>query len=185
MENGQNDDTVCFRAEVHAKRESLGNDAANILVAAVIELGQDDDSSFIRSEVDTCRIMRSRLGNVGLKRRAVAYGLFGQPLRVHARRKVHHQSFSHPFLMHDDSPLRHRAGEAIVPSSHDGFVAPQRYSVVCGRRQVVRGSETPGLRPEFTHHEIADDQASPIEISVIAQSGTGGGELGEQGLLGG
>jgi hypothetical protein len=32
MENGQNDDTVCFRAEVHAKRESLGNDTANILV---------------------------------------------------------------------------------------------------------------------------------------------------------
>ncbi len=28
--------------------------------------------------------------NVGLKRRAVAYGLFGRTLRVHARRKVHH-----------------------------------------------------------------------------------------------
>ena len=32
MENGQNDDTVSFRAEVHAKRESLGDDTANILV---------------------------------------------------------------------------------------------------------------------------------------------------------
>ena len=32
MENGQNDDTVCFRAEVHAEWESLGNDTANILV---------------------------------------------------------------------------------------------------------------------------------------------------------
>jgi hypothetical protein len=32
METGQNDDTVSFRAEVHAKRESLGDDTANILV---------------------------------------------------------------------------------------------------------------------------------------------------------
>jgi hypothetical protein len=32
MENGQNDGTVCFRAEVHAKWESLGDDTANILV---------------------------------------------------------------------------------------------------------------------------------------------------------
>jgi hypothetical protein len=32
MENGQNDDTVSFRAEVHAERESLGDDTANILV---------------------------------------------------------------------------------------------------------------------------------------------------------
>jgi hypothetical protein len=32
MENGQNDDTMSFRAEVHAKRESLGDDTANILV---------------------------------------------------------------------------------------------------------------------------------------------------------
>jgi hypothetical protein len=31
MENGQNDDTMSFRAEVHAKRESLGDDTANIL----------------------------------------------------------------------------------------------------------------------------------------------------------
>ena len=32
MKNGQNDDAVCFRAEVHAKRESLGDNTANILV---------------------------------------------------------------------------------------------------------------------------------------------------------
>ncbi len=32
MENGQNDDTVSFCAEVRAKRESLGDDTANILV---------------------------------------------------------------------------------------------------------------------------------------------------------
>ena len=92
---------------------------------------------------------------------------------------------THTLFMHDDSPLRHRAGEAIVPSRHDGFVAPQRYSVVRGRRQVVGDPEAPGLRPEFTHHEIANDQTSPIEIPVIAQSGAGGSELGEQGLLGG
>jgi hypothetical protein len=32
MENGQNDDTVCFRPKVHAKWESLGDDTANIPV---------------------------------------------------------------------------------------------------------------------------------------------------------
>jgi hypothetical protein len=32
VENGQNDDTMSFRAKVHAKRESLGNDTANIPV---------------------------------------------------------------------------------------------------------------------------------------------------------
>jgi hypothetical protein len=32
MKNGQNDDTVSFRAEVHAKRKSLGDNTANILV---------------------------------------------------------------------------------------------------------------------------------------------------------
>jgi hypothetical protein len=116
---------------------------------------------------------------------AVAYGLFGHPLRVPGRRKVQHQSFSRTLFMHDDSPLRHRAAEAIVPSRHDRFVAPQRYSVVCGRGQVVGDPEALGLRSEFTHQEIADDQTSPIEIPVIAQSGAGGGELGEQGLLSG
>jgi len=30
-------------------------------------------------------------------------GLFGHPLRDPARRKVHHQSFSHTLFMHDDS----------------------------------------------------------------------------------
>ena len=137
------------------------------------------------SRLAHCNNIKVRLGFLNSAGRAVASGLFGHPLRDPARRKVHHQSFSHTLFMHDDSPLRHRASEAIVPSRHDGFVAPQRYSVVCGRRQVVRDPEAPGLRPEFTHHEIANDQTSPIEVPVISQPGTGGGELGEQGLLGG
>src|SRR5258707_12463455 len=36
MENGQNDDTMSFRTEVHAKRESLGDDTANFLVNSCV-----------------------------------------------------------------------------------------------------------------------------------------------------
>jgi hypothetical protein len=49
MENGQNDDTVCFRAEVDVKRESLGDDTANILVNCCVghrPLSGDGHTSF-------------------------------------------------------------------------------------------------------------------------------------------
>jgi hypothetical protein len=72
----------------------------------------------------------------------------------------------------------HRATTGLSPRS------AILWSVVCGRRQIVRRPETPGLRPEFTHHEIADDQTSPIEIPVIAQSGTGPRRAGRAGFVG-
>ena len=65
--------------------------------------------------------------------------------------------------------LRHRAGQAIVPPRHDGIIAPQLDSGVRGCRQIIRCSETPWHGPEFTHHEVADDQSRPIEIPVVAQ----------------
>lgn len=100
------------------------------------------------------------------------------------RRKIYKQRFNYAFLVHGDSPFRHRAGAAIIPSRHDWFASPQRDSVVGSRRQIVRCPETPRLRPEFTHHEVAYDQPGPIEISVVAQLGTSYGELRKKRLLG-
>src|SRR5271167_2817244 len=44
--------------------------------------------------------------------------------------KVQQQSFNHTLLVHDDSPLRHRSGQAIVPRCHDSTAAPHSDSLV-------------------------------------------------------
>jgi hypothetical protein len=61
----------------------------------------------------------------------------------------------------------------------------QRNAVYGARRQIVRLPEAPRLCPKLAHYEVADDQAGPIEITVITKSRTGGGELREQRLRGG